>query len=70
MLLQDKIQLALLWAEKALDHDRYCVGEDHPDYAKELDFVEKLRTVVERKVPVEQSVIDRLDSEDGGCVVM
>jgi hypothetical protein len=24
--------MALLWTEKGLEVDRYCVGEDHPEY--------------------------------------
>ncbi|KAJ5797553.1 uncharacterized protein N7503_006849 [Penicillium pulvis] len=32
-------QMALLWAEKGLEVELYCVGEDHPDYQQMLDTV-------------------------------
>ncbi|KAJ5998544.1 hypothetical protein N7451_006354 [Penicillium sp. IBT 35674x] len=32
-------QMALLWAEKGLEVERYCVGEDHPYYQRMLDIV-------------------------------
>jgi hypothetical protein len=47
-----KTRLALLWAEKELESDRFCVGEDHPDYPEKRDFVEELRQAVEGKRPV------------------
>jgi len=68
-----KTRLALLWAEKELESDRICVGEDHPDFPEEQEFVQKLKTSVERSEPVDQSVIEWLDSQDSGgesCVVM
>lgn len=42
--------MALLWAQKELDVDRYCVGEDHPDYKKELDILDHLRAAAETSV--------------------
>ncbi|KAF1952906.1 TPR domain protein, partial [Byssothecium circinans] len=54
-------RMALLWAEKELEVDRYCVGEDHPDYATELDMVQKLREAVESSKPVDASVTEWFD---------
>jgi hypothetical protein len=53
-----KTRMALLWAEKELEVDSYCVGEDHPDYATELDIVQKLRKAVENSEPVDASVME------------
>lgn len=34
--------MALLWAEKKLEVDNYCIGIDHPDYRTELDTIAHL----------------------------
>jgi hypothetical protein len=31
--------MSVLWAEKELEVDRYCIGEDHPDYQKVSEAV-------------------------------
>lgn len=67
------MRMALLWAEKELEVDRYCVGEDHPDYATKLDIVRKLREAVESTKPVDASVIKWFDLSNGFddlCVMM
>jgi len=38
--------MALLWAEKELEVNLYCVGEDHPGYKEMLDLVTNLRAEV------------------------
>lgn len=48
--------MALLWAEKELEVDQYCVGEDHPDYVRELDVVKRLRAAAESSEPVDECV--------------
>ncbi|KAF7131479.1 hypothetical protein CNMCM5793_004704 [Aspergillus hiratsukae] len=49
-------RMALLWAQKELEVDRYCVGEDHPDFEIELDIVHRLRAAVEGSAPVDEVV--------------
>ncbi|KAJ5538643.1 TPR domain protein [Penicillium frequentans] len=54
-------QMALLWAEKALEVERYCVGENHPDYQKMLDTVgvlEKFNTIPELLSEILAGLID------------
>ena len=48
--------MALLWAEKELEVDRYCVGEDYPDYRKELEIVDRLRASTGVSGPLDESV--------------
>lgn len=50
--------MALMWAEKELEVDLYCVGEDHPDSVKELNVVERLRAAAENSVPIDECVTD------------
>lgn len=37
-------RMALLWAEKGLEVNRYCVGEDHPEYKTTLEAFTQLKT--------------------------
>jgi hypothetical protein len=46
-----KMSMALLWAEKELEVERYCGGEEHLDYATELDIVQKLSEAVKGPKP-------------------
>lgn len=46
--------MALLWGEKMLEIDRYCVGEYHPDYIEKLEVVKQLRLVVENARPIDE----------------
>ncbi|TVY18236.1 SET domain-containing protein 5 [Lachnellula arida] len=68
--------MALLWAEKELEVDRYCVGVDHPHYSSESDTVRQLREAVESSLPFDQSSIKWFDSCDSpsndneACAVM
>lgn len=36
--------MALLWAEKGLEVNRCCVGEDHPEYQTTLEAFTQLKT--------------------------
>jgi hypothetical protein len=39
--------MALLWAEKGLEIDLYCLGKDHPEYQhmlKAVDVLQKLNS--------------------------
>ena len=36
-------RMALLWAEKGLEVNRYCVGEDHPEYKSTLEAFTNLK---------------------------
>ncbi|KAL4868421.1 hypothetical protein BDV12DRAFT_197294 [Aspergillus spectabilis] len=57
-------RMALPWAQKELDVDSYCVGEDHPDYKKELEIVNRLRAGVERSLPVDNVVAEWFIPQD------
>lgn len=56
--------MALLWAEKELEVDGYCIGADHPDYLMELDTVNQLREAAKSSEPFDQSTIKWFDSYD------
>ena len=43
--------MAMLWAEKEIEVDSYCLGEDHPDYQKELGVLNQLRNTAKSKKP-------------------
>lgn len=66
--------MALLWAEKVLEFDGYCIGADHPDYLPELETVTQLRKGVESSQPFNQSTIKWYDTYDNPpnepCTVM
>lgn len=50
--------MAILWAKKELEVDRYCLGKDHPDYRKELKIIGKLRAAVKNSKPLDESVTE------------
>jgi hypothetical protein len=56
--------MALLWAEKELEVDGYCIGTDHPDYLMELNTVNQLRKAAKSSEPFDQSTIKWFDSYD------
>lgn len=65
--------MALLWAEKELEVDRYCLGEDHPDCRKELEIVGQLRAAVETSNPPDESVTRWFRLQDpsaDSCIMM
>jgi hypothetical protein len=65
--------MALLWAEKELEVDCYCVGEDHPDYRKELEIVDRLRAAAEISEPFDECVTKWFDLHDppaDSCIMM
>jgi hypothetical protein len=43
--------MALQWAEKEDEVDHYCLGEDHPDYPKEVGVLKQLRAAAKSKKP-------------------
>ncbi|KAJ5475202.1 TPR domain protein [Penicillium diatomitis] len=49
-----ELQMALLWAEKVVEVDRYCVGEDHPDFVQTREIVEKIRQTARESVPFDK----------------
>jgi hypothetical protein len=51
-------KIALLWAEKELEVDAYCVGIDHPDYIKQLQTVAQLKLAAESSQPFDCTTID------------
>jgi hypothetical protein len=40
--------MALLWAEKGLEVNRYCVGEDHPEYTTTLEAFTRLQIALSK----------------------
>jgi hypothetical protein len=43
--------MAMLWTEKEVEVDGYCLGEDHPDYQKEVGVLNQLRNAAKSKKP-------------------
>lgn len=64
--------MALLWAEKELEIDRCCVGEDHPDYINLLDVIERLKEAAHKSRKFDDSVIEwyTKESVQENCPVM
>jgi hypothetical protein len=66
--------MTLLWAEKELEVDAYCIGEDHPDYGIERDTIIQLREAAKGLRPFDLSTIKWFDASDnspeGSCAVM
>ncbi len=54
--------MALLWAARELQLDGYCVGEDHPDYSKELEIVDRLRAAAEGSEPFGEVMTECFDA--------
>ncbi|KAF2800387.1 TPR domain protein [Melanomma pulvis-pyrius CBS 109.77] len=52
------IKLALLWAEKELEHERICVGEDHPIYEAIVARVGLLKDVAAGSVAMDKSLLE------------
>ncbi|KAF7592476.1 hypothetical protein BBP40_000211 [Aspergillus hancockii] len=66
-------KMAVLWAEKELEVDRYCIGEDHPDYRKELEMVDRLRAAAETLLPFDESITEWFGLDDppaDSCIIM
>lgn len=53
-----RAKMAILWAERELEVDRYCLGEDHPDYRKGFEIIGKLKAAVENSEPLDESVTE------------
>jgi hypothetical protein len=45
------VQMAILWTEKEIEVDEYCLGKDHPDYEKELGVLSQLKVAAKSKRP-------------------
>jgi hypothetical protein len=50
--------MELLWAERELEIDSICVGEDHPDHEKELEAVNLLRVSADSSKPFDEYVTE------------
>ncbi|KAL3468833.1 hypothetical protein BJX99DRAFT_242626, partial [Aspergillus californicus] len=64
---------ASMWARKELEVDRYCIGEDHPDYKKGLEVVRLLEAAADGLGTVHESVAKWYklhDSPADECIVM
>lgn len=69
----NKKRLAVLFAEKELDVDRYCVGKDHPDHEKELEILSRMKAVENRPEPFDKSLVNALCSHNfssDACLIM
>jgi hypothetical protein len=68
-----KMEMALLWAEKELELDRVCVGDDHPHIQIERDAIEKLKEAIRDSRPVDVSVFEWFNpkaSAQDTCIIM
>jgi hypothetical protein len=45
------VQMAVLWTEKEVEVNSYCLGQDHPDYQKEMAVLSQLRSAAKTKKP-------------------
>jgi hypothetical protein len=69
----EKMDMALLWAEKELELDRICVGDDHPHIQEERNAIEKLKEAIRDSTPVDPSVTQWFNPEasaDSDCTIM
>jgi hypothetical protein len=64
--------MTLLWAEKELEIDRYCVGNDHPDVVQQVEIVDRLKAIKGGAGEFDQAIIDWFSSEasDDACVAI
>jgi hypothetical protein len=49
--MQRNVQMAILWTEKEIEVDEYCLGQNHPDYEKELGVLSQLKVAAKSKRP-------------------
>lgn len=56
--LMNDARMTLQWTEKELEVDRNCVGEDHADYIKGLEVVERMKETVQNSVPFHKCVVE------------
>jgi hypothetical protein len=69
----DKMDMAVLWAEKELELDRICVGDDHPHIQVERDAIEKMKEAIRDSKPVDASVTAWFNAEASAvsdCAIM
>lgn len=65
--------MALLWAEKELEVDYYCLGEDHPTIQMQIEIVNQLRAAAETSEPLDESVTKWFslhNSSADSCIMM
>jgi len=60
------VEVALLWAEKEVEIDNYCLGKDHPDYPKEVKVLEQLRAAAKSRKPFHYMQIEWVLDWDQG----
>lgn len=41
--------MAVLWTEKEVEVNQYCLGHDHPDFQTEMDVLVQLRDAARSK---------------------
>lgn len=41
--------MAILWIEKEVEINGYCLGQDHPDYKKEMVVLNQLQRAAKSK---------------------
>lgn len=57
---------AMLWTEKEVEVNVYCLGDDHPDYQKEASVMNQLRDAAKRKKPFHYTHINWILDWDQG----
>lgn len=65
-------RMALLWTQKELEVEQYCIGEDHPDYQKGLEVVRCLQSAEKSREPLDKRVIEWFKQEEPpvNCALM
>lgn len=58
------VKKALLYADKALEVERCCIGMDHKDYRQQLDVVLQLRHAAASPKTFDASKIEWYDQDD------
>ncbi|KAK7178113.1 SET domain-containing protein 5 [Paraphaeosphaeria sporulosa] len=60
------VQMAMLWTEKEVEVNVYCLGDDHPDCRKEAGVMNQLRGAAKRKKPFHYAHINWILDWDQG----
>lgn len=58
--------MALLWTEKEVEVSGCCLGQDHPDYQKEVGVLNQLKSAAKSKKPFHYTHIKWVSDWDRG----
>jgi hypothetical protein len=50
-------KMLLSWTEKMLEVDRYCIGEDHPEYRQLRLIADCMRKAIDDSQPIHESAM-------------